>query len=144
MPSKTYMAKPGEVTAHWHLVDASGQVLGRLASRIATILQGKHRPTYTPHVDTGDFVVVVNAEKVVLTGRKRLQKEYRRLSKHPGNYQTFAFEKVLADHPEHVLTDAVRRMLPRSRLGARMLRKLKVYAGPDHPHQAQNPQPLEL
>lgn len=144
MASRTYMAKPGEVAAQWHLVDASGQVLGRLASRIATVLQGKHRPTYTPHVDTGDFVVVVNAGQVAVTGRKRLQKEYRRLSKHPGNYKAFAFEKVLTEHPDRVVRDAVRRMLPRSRLGARMLKKLKVYGGPDHPHEAQNPQPLEL
>mgnify|MGYP000182651058 CR=1 FL=1 len=144
MPSKTYMAKPGEVAAQWHLVDADGKVLGRLASRIATILQGKHRPTYTPHVDTGDFVVVVNAEKVALTGRKREQMQYRRLSRHIGNFKTISFAKMHAEHPDRVIVEAVRRMLPRSRLGARMLKKLKVYAGPDHPHQAQNPQPLDL
>ena len=144
MPSKTYMAKPGDVTAQWHLVDATGKVLGRLASRIALILQGKHRPTYTPHIDTGDFVVVVNAEKVVLTGKKPDQKVYRRLSTHPGRYKEIPVSKMLAEHPDRVISEAVRRMLPRSRLGARMLKKLKVYAGPDHPHQAQNPQPLEL
>ena len=144
MPSKTYMAKPGEVVAQWHLVDASGRVLGRMASGIATILQGKHRPTYTPHVDTGDFVVVVNAEKIVLTGRKREQKVYHRLSRHPGRLKTIPVSKMLAEHPDRVVSEAVRRMLPRSRLGARMLRKLKVYGGPKHPHEAQNPQPLEL
>lgn len=144
MPSKSYMAKPGEVQAQWHLVDAGGRVLGRLASRIATVLQGKHRPTYTAHVDTGDFVVVVNAEKVVVTGRKADEKAYRRLSRHPGRFRAVPFSEVLAKHPDRIITDAVRRMLPRSRLGVRMLRKLKVYAGTEHPHQAQNPQPLEL
>ncbi len=144
MPSKSYMAKPGEVAAQWHLVDASGRVLGRLASRIAMVLQGKHRPTYTPHVDTGDFVVVVNAEQVALTGRKREQKVYHRLSRHPGNLKTISVKQMLAEHPDRVVSEAVRRMLPRSRLGARMLKKLKVYAGPQHPHEAQNPQPLEL
>jgi len=144
MSSKTYMAKPGEVDAQWHLVDAEGQVLGRLASRIAGILQGKHRPTYTPHVDTGDFVVVVNAEKVRVTGRKLDQKVYHRMSDHPGNLKTIALSKVLAERPENVLTLAVKRMLPKNKLGRHMLRKLKVCVGPTHPHEAQNPQPLAL
>ena len=144
MSSKTYMAKPGEVTAQWHLVDAEGKVLGRLATRLATILQGKHRPTYTPHVDTGDFVVVVNAEKIALTGKKADQKYYRRFTRHPGNYREIPYAKMLAEHPDRIISEAVRRMLPKSRLGARMLKKLKVYAGPSHPHEAQNPQPLAL
>jgi len=142
--SKTYMAKPGEVTAQWHLVDADGQVLGRLASRLATILQGKHRPSYTPHVDTGDFVVVVNAAKVRTTGKKLEQKLYYRRSTHVGRLKSFPLSRYLAEKPERVIQQAVRRMLPRSKLGRRMLRKLKIYAGADHPHQAQNPKPLEL
>jgi large subunit ribosomal protein L13 len=142
--AKTYMAKPGEVAAQWHLVDADGKVLGRLASRIATILQGKHRPTYTPHVDTGDFVVVVNAEKVRVTGKKLDQKLYHRLSTHIGHLKAFPLREVLEKHPERVLRQAVRRMLPRTALGGKMLRKLKIYAGPHHPHEAQNPTPLAL
>lgn len=140
--SKTYMAKPGEVAARWHLVDAEGQVLGRLASRLATILQGKHRPTYTPHVDTGDFVVVVNTAKVRVTGKKLDQKLYHRLSNRPGNLKTTVMGKMLAERPTEMFTLAVRRMLPRSKLGGQMLRKLKVFAGPTHSHEAQNPQPL--
>ncbi|MFP4057462.1 MAG: 50S ribosomal protein L13 [Candidatus Brocadiia bacterium] len=142
--SKTYMAKPHEVAAQWHVVDASGKVLGRLASRVATILQGKHRPTYTPHLDTGDFVIVVNAEKVKITGRKLDQRLYHRQSKHVGNLKSIPMREMLEKHPERLVHEAVRRMLPRSRLGAKMLRKLKIYAGRDHPHQAQNPKPLDL
>jgi len=141
---KTYLAKPGEVVALWHVVDADGRVLGRLASRIATILQGKHRPTYTPHVDTGDFVVVVNAAKVRLTGKKMEQMTHRRLSRYPGHFRTIAVRDVMAKKPDRVVREAVRRMMPGSNLGRMMLRKLKIYAGPDHPHQAQNPQPLEV
>ena len=142
--SKTYMAKPGEVEAQWHLVDADGRILGRLASRIATILQGKHRPTYTPHVDTGDFVVVVNASKVRVTGRKLDQKLYRRMTSYVGSMKTKTLRQMMASHPDRVIIQAVRRMLPRSKLGRRMLGKLKVYAGPEHQHQAQKPQPLAL
>jgi large subunit ribosomal protein L13 len=135
------MAKPQEVARQWWVVDASSQVVGRLASDIAVVLMGKHRPTYTPHVDTGDFVVVVNAEKVELSGRKWEQKVYTRYTGYPG----LRVEPVLRRHqrhPERVLREAVRRMLPKSKLGRRMLEKLKVYAGPDHPHAAQSPQPL--
>ena len=144
MSSKTYMAKPGEVTALWHLVDAEDRVLGRLASRIATILQGKHRPTYTPHVDTGDFVVIINAEKIALTGKKMDTMYHRRFTRHPGSYREIPISKILAEHPDRVITQAVKRMLPRTKLGVKMLKKLKVYGGPTHPHEAQNPQPLEL
>jgi large subunit ribosomal protein L13 len=138
----TYMAKPGEVEQKWHLVDASDQILGRLASRIAVILMGKHRPTYTPHVDTGDFVVVVNAEKVKMTGKKWEQKEYRWYTGYPGQRSVSA-ETRHERHPELILTEAVRRMLPKNKLAVKMLSKLKVYAGPEHPHQPQQPQPLE-
>ena len=141
--TRTYTAKPGEITAQWHLVDAEGQVLGRLASRIATILQGKHRPSYTPHVDTGDFVVVVNAAKVRVTGKKLDQKLYYRFSKHPGRMKSAPLRNVLSKEPDRVIRQAVRRMMPRSNLGRLMLRKLKVYAGPDHPHKAQSPKPLK-
>lgn len=142
--ARTYTAKPGEVAAAWHLVDAEGQVLGRLASRLATILQGKHRPTYTPHVDTGDYVVVVNAAKIRLTGKKLQQKVYHRLSTRPGHLKTIPISSLMATRPDRVVREAVRRMLPRSKLARAMLRKLKVYSGPDHPHEAQNPQPLEV
>ncbi len=142
--TKTYMAKPGEVEAQWHLVDAQDKVLGRLATGIATILQGKHKPTYTPHVDTGDFVVVVNAEKVAVTGKKLDQKVYRRFTDYVGSMKTKTLRQMLESHPDRVISEAVRRMLPSTKLGRKMLKKLKVYAGPDHPHEAQNPQPLDL
>jgi len=142
--SRTYMAKPGEVAAQWRLVDAEGKVLGRLASRIAMVLQGKHRPAYTPHVDTGDFVVVVNAAKVRVTGKKLDQRLYYRASTYPGHLKSTPLREMLAKKPERVIQDAVRRMLPRSILGRHMFKKLKVYAGPDHPHEAQGPEPVEL
>jgi large subunit ribosomal protein L13 len=142
--TKTYMAKPGEVEARWHLVNAEGQVLGRLASRLATILQGKHRPTYTPHVDTGDFVVVINARKIRLTGKKMDQLLVYTRTTYVGSLKSKRIRDVLAKRPEKVVHEAVRRMLPKSRLGARMLHKLKIYAGAEHPHEAQNPQPLAL
>ena len=129
---KTYLAKPGEVGGDWHLVDADQKVLGRMATHLATVLMGKHKPTYTPHVLSGDFVVVVNAEKVKLTGRKTEQKTYD------------SFARMMARHPERVIKLAVRRMLPKNKLGREMLKRLKVYAGPTHPHQAQCPTPLEL
>ncbi len=141
---KTYMAKPGEIEKKWYLVDASGKVLGRLASQIAMILMGKHRPTYTPHVDTGDYVVVVNAEKVVLTGRKLDQKNYYRHSGYPGGLKVVTARQLLQKHPEKLIYLAVKRMLPKNKLGRKMLKKLKVYAGSEHPHQAQKPEPLEL
>ena len=141
---KTYMAKPGEVEAKWYLVNAENKVVGRLATKIATILMGKHRPEYTPHVDTGEFVIVVNAEKVRFTGNKWKDKEYDRYSGYPGGRKTLTAEEMLAKHPENIVREAVRRMLPKSRLGRKMLSKLKVCIGPDHPHQAQQPQELEL
>ena len=141
---KTYMAKPGEVAGRWYVVDAAGKVLGRLATKLARRLMGKHRPEYTPHVDTGDFIIVVNAEKVVLTGRKWEQKEYDRYSGYPGGRKVVNARTMRQKHPEKIIIEAVRRMLPKNRLGRKMLRKLKVYAGPDHPHQAQQPEALEL
>ncbi|HEX3870165.1 MAG TPA: 50S ribosomal protein L13 [Pirellulales bacterium] len=141
--TKTYMAKPGEVDQKWWLVDAKDKVVGRLASDIAMILMGKHRPTYTPHVDTGDYVVVVNAEQVVFTGKKWDQKKY-------GWYtgwtrlRTETAGKRLARRPEKVLSEAVRRMLPKNKLAYRMIEKLKIYTGDEHPHQAQMPEPKEL
>ncbi|MHC4716992.1 MAG: 50S ribosomal protein L13 [Planctomycetota bacterium] len=141
---KTYMAKPGEVAAKWYVVDASGKVLGRMATKIATMLMGKHRPEYTPHVDTGDFIIVVNAEKVAMTGAKWTQKEYDWYTGYPGGHKSVTAEKMRAKHPDRIITEAVRRMLPKNRLGRKMLKKLKVYAGPEHPHQAQQPEVLEL
>jgi large subunit ribosomal protein L13 len=137
------MAKPGEVAQRWWLVDASGKRVGRLASDIAMILMGKHRPTYTPHVDTGDFVVVVNAEKVELGGRKWQQKLYRWYTGYQG-LKTETAEHRRDRRPTLIVEEAVRRMLPKTRLGRVMLDKLKVYAGPDHPHSAQQPEPLEV
>jgi large subunit ribosomal protein L13 len=137
---KTYMAKKGEMSREWVHVDAEGRTLGRLASRIAMVLMGKHRPQYTPHVDTGDFVVVTNADKVRLTGRKLDQKEYQRYSGHPSGLKRTTARVMLQKKPTDVLRVAVRRMLPKGALGNKMLTKLKIYAGPDHPHGAQNPQ----
>jgi len=142
--TKSYMAKQGELTKQWLIVDADGQVLGRLATRVATVLCGKHRPTFTPHVDTGDFVVVVNAAKVRVTGRKLDLKRYWILSRRPGHIRSKTLREMMATRPDQVIREAVRRMLPHSNLGRHMLRKLKVYAGPDHPHTAQGPQPLAL
>jgi large subunit ribosomal protein L13 len=133
---KTYSAKPKEIEQRWYLVDAEGQTLGRLATRIADTLRGKRKPVYTPHIDTGDFVVVVNAEKIAVTGKKREEKIYYRHSGYPGGLR----ERTFAE--EIVLRKAVKGMLPRNRLARRQLTKLKVYAGPDHPHEAQNPNPL--
>ena len=141
--TKTYMAKPGEVKRDWWLVDADDKVVGRLASDIATILMGKHRPQYTPHVDTGDFVVVVNAEKVKLTGNKWTQKTYTWYTGYPGQKAETAADR-LERRPEQILREAVRRMLPKSKLGRKMLSKLKIYQGTDHPHQAQQPTPKDL
>jgi len=142
---KTYMAKTGELQRAWHLVDASDKVLGRLATRIATILMGKHRPEYTPHVDCGDFVIVVNAERIRVTGaNKPTQRVYERYSRYPGGKKSVSLEQMLAKHPDRVIREAVRRMLPKNKLGHHMLSKLKVYAGSDHPHQAQQPVPLAL
>ncbi len=140
---KTYMAKTGELEAKWWLVDATNQVVGRLASKLAMVLMGKHRPTYTPHVDTGDFVVVVNCEKIVFTGNKMQVKEYDWYTGYTRRRIETAAER-LATRPELILIEAVRRMLPKNKLAYKMLDKLKVYAGPEHPHQAQNPQPKQF
>ncbi|MEX2120766.1 MAG: 50S ribosomal protein L13 [Pirellulales bacterium] len=137
------MAKPGQVEQKWWLVDASDKVVGRLASEIAMILMGKHRPTYTPHVDTGDYVVVLNADKVVLTGKKWQQKQYTWYTGYTGLRSETAGQR-LERRPEKILTEAVRRMLPKNKLATAMLSKLKVYAGGEHPHQAQMPEPKEL
>ncbi|MGC9522401.1 MAG: 50S ribosomal protein L13 [Anaerolineae bacterium] len=141
---KTYVAKPGEVERKWYVVDATDQTLGRLATRIASILRGKHKPEYTPHEDVGDFVIVVNAEKVRVTGRKLDQKMYYRYSGYPGGLRGVSLRRLLDTHPERVIERAVKGMLPRGPLGRRQLRKLKVYPGPEHPHEAQQPEPLEL
>jgi len=141
---KTYHAKPGEVEREWLLVDATDQVLGRLASEIAQILKGKHKPQYTPHVDTGDFVVVVNAEKIRLTGNKLNDKMVYRHSGYPSGLKEIPISRMLERHPERVIEKAVKGMLPKNTLGRQMGRKLKVYAGPDHPHQAQKPREITL
>ena len=141
---KSYMARPLEVERKWYVVDAEGQTLGRLATEIARILRGKNKPQYTPHVDTGDFVVVVNAEKVVVTGRKAEQKVYRRHSGYPGGLKTTTYEQLLERRPTEILRRAVKGMMPKTRLARQQLRKLKIYAGPEHPHAAQNPQELEV
>lgn len=140
----TYMAKPGEVDRKWYVVDASGKTLGRLATRLATILRGKHKPTYTPHIDTGDFVIVVNADKVRLTGNKLDQKMYYRHSGYPGGLKERTARQMLERKPEQVIKLAVKGMLPSGPLGRRQLAKLRVYAGATHPHQAQQPEPLEI
>ncbi len=139
-----FQAKPGQVEQRWYVVDATDQVLGRLATRIATVLMGKHKPTYTPHVDTGDFVIVLNAGKIRLTGRKLDTMTHERYSGYPGGRNVVPIRRVLERHPERVIEEAVRRMLPKNRLARRMLKKLKVYAGDTHPHQAQQPEPLPL
>ncbi len=141
---KTYVTKPKEIVREWYVVDAQGQNLGRLASRIAQILKGKHKPYYTPHLDTGDHVIVVNADKVQVTGGKLTQKMYYRHSMYPGGFKAITLEKQLEKHPTRVLEAAVRGMLPKTKLGRAMIKKLRIYATPDHPHQAQNPKPLDL
>lgn len=141
--TKTYMAKPSEVQQKWWHVDGEGKVVGRLATEIAVLLIGKHRPTYTPHVDAGDFVVVTNAEKVVLTGKKWQQKTYRWYTGYPGQKSETA-EHRFEKKPEDILREAVRRMLPKNKLGRKMLDKLKIYVGPNHNHQAQTPESVEL
>ena len=139
---KTFTATPSTTTHKWFVVDADGQVLGRLASEIAKILRGKHKPIFTPHLDTGDHVVVVNADKVRLTGKKTELKTYFRHSGYMGHEKFIPFKEMLAKHPERVIELAVKGMLPKNTLGRQMRKKLKVYAGPEHPHAAQNPEPL--
>ena len=141
---KSYMARPLEVERKWYVVDAEGKTLGRLASEIARVLRGKNKPQYTPHVDVGDFVVVVNAEKVVVTGRKAEQKVYRRHSGYPGGLKETSYEQMMERRPTEILRRAVKGMMPKNRLARQQLRKLKIYAGPEHPHEAQDPQPYEV
>ncbi len=141
---KTYMPKAEDIDRKWYLFDAEGQILGRLATEIATILRGKNKAEYTPHMDMGDFVVVVNADKIVLTGKKEQQKLYRRHTGYPGGLREVPFERMMDKHPERILEKAVRGMLPKNTLGRAMFRKLKVYAGPEHKHQAQQPVKIEL
>jgi large subunit ribosomal protein L13 len=141
---RTFTAKTAEIKRDWYVVDAENQTLGRLAARIAPILKGKHKPTYTPHLDCGDFVIVVNADKVRVTGRKLDQKYYYRYSGYPGGVKSISLRDQLATHPERVIEAAVKGMLPKNSLGRQMFKKLKVYAGDAHPHQAQQPKPLEF
>jgi large subunit ribosomal protein L13 len=140
---KTFVAKPSDRQRDWVIVDATGQTLGRLATQIADVLRGKRKPTYTPHIDTGDFVVVINAEKISVSGNKRADKLYHRHSGYPGGLKTRTLNDMLERRPEEVIRIAVKGMLPRNRLARKQLTKLKVYAGPDHPHAAQKPQPME-
>lgn len=144
MVQRTYSAKPSEVTRNWYIVDAEGKTLGRLASAVAATLRGKNKAIYTPHVDTGDFVVVVNAEKVKVTGSKETQKFYYRHSNYPGGLKSQSLKDLRERHPDRIIENAVRGMLPRTALGKKQLTKLKIYAGSEHPHAAQNPAALEL
>ena len=141
---RTYTPKPGDVERTWHIIDANDVVLGRLATHVATLLRGKHKATFAPHVDGGDFVIVINASKVALTGNKRENKLAYRHSGYPGGLRAVAYSDLLEKHPERAIEKAVRGMLPKSSLARQQLTKLKVYAGPTHPHAAQQPQPLEL
>ena len=141
---KTFVAKPSDRQRDWYVVDAQGKTLGRLATQIADVLRGKRKPTYTPHIDTGDFVIVVNAEKIVLTGLKSEQKVYRRYTGFPGGLREESFVRLLARRPEKIVEDAIRGMLPKSKMGRQMATKLKVYKGDKHPHQAQQPEVFEL
>lgn len=144
MNQKTYVVKEADIQRKWILVDATGQTLGRLASKVAQVLKGKHKPTYSPHLDGGDYVVVVNADKIEVTGRKLDQKMYYRHTGYPGGIREINLRGLLARHPTQALKFAVRGMLPKNRLGRRMLKKLKIYAGSEHPHQAQKPEAVEL
>ena len=141
---RTYTPKPGDVERTWYVIDATDVVLGRLATHVATLLRGKHKPTFAPHVDTGDFVIVVNAAKIALTGNKADTKLAYRHSGYPGGLKAIPYSDLLAKHPERVIEKAVRGMIPRTTLGRQQLGKLKVYAGPEHPHAAQQPKPYEL
>ena len=140
----SYVQKPHEVERKWYLVDATDKTLGRLSSKIASMLRGKHKPIFTPHVDCGDYVVVINAEKVKVTGKKLEDKEYKRHSEYPGGLKTVTLEKMLEDKPEDVMIHAVKGMLPKGKLGRQMLKKLRVYKGAEHDHSAQKPEKLEI
>jgi large subunit ribosomal protein L13 len=144
MERRTYSAKPSDVNRSWYVVDAEGKTLGRLAVELARRLRGKHKPVYTPHVDTGDYLVVVNAEKIVVTGNKLADKQYHRFTGYIGNLKTETLAQALERHPERVIETAVKGMLPKNPLGRAMYRKLKVYKGSEHPHAAQQPQKLDI
>lgn len=144
MRTKTYVTKPTDIERRWWVVDAEGQTLGRLASKIAPYLTGKNKPIYTPNLDTGDFVIVINCDKIVVTGKRLEQKKYYRHSGYPGGLKSLTLEEMLAKHPNRVIRSAVRGMLPSSALGRQMLKKLKIYTGGEHPHAAQTPEVLEL
>ena len=141
---KSFIAKPAEVERKWYVIDAEGKNLGRMSSQIAAILRGKNKPTYTPHVDCGDYVIVINAEKVEVTGKKRKEKIYKRHTGYPGGLRETTFEKLQAKKPEEIIVHAVKGMLPDGKLGRQMAKKLKVYAGPEHAHTAQKPEVLEF
>jgi len=141
---KSFIQKPLEVERKWYIVDAEGQNLGRMASQVAAVLRGKNKTTYTPHVDCGDYVIIVNAEKVAVTGKKRHDKIYRRHSDYPGGLRELNFEQMMDKHPTEVVRHAVKGMMPTGKLGRQMYKKLKVYAGPEHNHAAQKPEPLEI
>jgi len=141
---KTYMAKPGSVERKWYVVDAEGKVFGRVASQVAAILHGKHKPEYTPHIDTGDYVIIINAEKAIFTGNKLQQKVYRSHSGYMGHLKETKYEHLMQTKPEFAMMEAVRRMLPKNKLGRQMLTKLRVYRGPEHNHAAQKPELLQL
>jgi large subunit ribosomal protein L13 len=141
---RTYSPKPAEITRQWHVIDATDVVLGRLAAQTAQLLRGKHKPIFAPHVDTGDFVIIVNAGKIALTGNKRAQKVAYRHSGYPGGLKQVGYEELLTRRPDQAVEHAVKGMLPHNRLGRQLIKKLKVYAGPEHPHAAQQPTPFEL
>ncbi len=141
---KTTVPKLSQIEPKWYVVDAEGKILGRLASRVAAILRGKHRPEFTPHLDLGDHVIIVNADKIRVTGKKAQQKYYVRHSGYPGGLKKVSYTRMLHEHPERILYHAIKGMLPHNRLGRKLLKKVRIYAGPDHPHQAQKPEPLEI
>ncbi|HHV38945.1 MAG TPA: 50S ribosomal protein L13 [Tepidimicrobium sp.] len=141
---KSYMAKPEEIERKWHIIDAKDKVLGRLATEVATLLRGKHKPIYTPHVDTGDFVIVINADKIRLTGKKLEQKRYRYHTGYPGGLKEVPYRRLMDKNPEKAIQLAVKGMLPKNRLGRQMLRKLRVYSGTEHRHEAQQPEVYEF
>ncbi len=141
---RSYVAKPSDIEKTWYVIDAEGQTLGRLATEAATLLRGKHKPTFTPHIDTGDYVIIINAEKVEVTGKKRKDKIYRHYTGFPGGVREVSFERLLEKKPEEIVRHAVKGMMPNGRLGRQMYKKLKVFKGPDHPHQAQKPVKWDL
>ena len=141
---KSYMAKPEEIERKWYVIDAEDKVLGRLATEVATILRGKHKPIYTPHVDTGDFVIVINADKIKLTRKKLEQKEYKYHTGYPGGLKSISYKQIMEKNPERAIELAVKGMMPKNKLGRQMYKKLRVYSGPEHNHQAQKPEPYEF